>query len=125
MSDPLNPYPGTLRQISSEGETPPLKLSDSGYFEDPLQKRLLDEHYDRQVAYIDKLLNGWIKVNEADPPDGVALVCGPAYNDPESKEYWYRVAHYIEGRLYEDELHGPWEGHRPTHWRPLPKPPKE
>ena len=80
-------------------------------------------------------MNNWISVKDKLPTesDGTVLVCMPdvwPYNDKElfvnaKHDRRVRVAHYSEfSNDWTYEMGGKNKEFRPTHWMPMPEPPK-
>jgi len=73
-------------------------------------------------AALEELGGGWQPIETA-PKDGTEIIVWwPEIGHP----YITKWTRFINGNLYRDGWHcGIWEVERPTHWMPLPKPPKE
>lgn len=71
---------------------------------------------------------------ESAPKDGTVIVCGPAWDNAESHGQFVTIANRHRDTWFSPEIaifkDGNWEEEgcsirQPTHWMPLPEPPKE
>lgn len=74
-------------------------------------------------------MNEWQPIETA-PKDGTEILTVNIHGDIQITE-WYSVTRddyvHIEGEIYRKEItlwHEGWNGNNPTHWMPLPAPPK-
>lgn len=74
-----------------------------------------------------KAASHWLPIDENTPRDGARiLACGGALDEPDIVSYNERVGAWNATNFTLDDRDDESEGYnRPTHWKPLPTPPKQ